>query len=112
MYEKKFFKFNNTNNKPRLETEIWRKSDKVSVKRTQKKYFISKDTDILSKELPKGKFFKTVTQEEIKARLKKNLPGFNELELPAKIGSSELRDKKNRIFIFFRSLFDDWKFLT
>tara|TARA_B100000315_G_C14381870_1_gene497829 strand:+ start:62 stop:775 length:714 start_codon:yes stop_codon:yes gene_type:complete len=67
--------------------------------RSQKKYFISKDTDILSKELPKGKFFKTVTQEEIKARLKKNLQGLNELELPAKIGSSELRDKKNRIFI-------------
>ena len=67
--------------------------------RSQKKYFISKDADILSKELPKGKFFKTVTQEEIKARLKKNLQGLNELELPAKIGSSELRDKKNRIFI-------------
>ena len=42
--------------------------------RSQKKYFMSKDTDILSKELPKGKFFKTVTQEEIKDRLKKNLP--------------------------------------
>ena len=65
----------------------------------KREYFISKDTDILSKELPKGKFFTTVTQEEIKARLKKNLQGLNELELPAKIGSSELRDKKNRIFI-------------
>ena len=66
--------------------------------RSQKKYFMSKDTGALPKELPKGKFFKTVTQEEIKKRLKKNLPGLNELELPAKIGSAELRDKKGKIF--------------
>ena len=66
--------------------------------RSQKKYFMSQDTDILSKELPMGKFFKTVTQDEIKKRVKKNLPKLNELELPAKIGSGELIDKKDRIF--------------
>ena len=66
--------------------------------RSQKKYFMSKDTDILSQKLSKGKFFKTVTQDEIKKRIKKNLPKLNELELPAKIGSGELIDKKDRIF--------------
>ena len=65
---------------------------------SQKKYFLLKDTHSLSKKLPKGRFFKTVTKKERDGRIKKNLPELNELELPAKIYSSELKDKKGRIF--------------
>ena len=64
----------------------------------QKKYFLSKDTHSVSKKLPKGYFFKTITQEERKERIKIKLPEFNELELPGKIYSGELKDKKDRIF--------------
>ena len=36
---------------------------------SQKKYFLSKDTHSLSKELPKGDFFKTITKKERKIYL-------------------------------------------
>ena len=65
---------------------------------SQKKYFLSKDTHSLSKELPKGDFFKTVTKKERDERIKKKLSEFNALELPGKIYSAELKDKKDRIF--------------
>ena len=65
---------------------------------SQKEYFLSKDTHSLSKKLLKGRFFKTVNKKQRNERAKKNLPEFNELELPAKIYSAELKDKKDRIF--------------
>ena len=52
----------------------------------------------MSKKLPKGYFFKTITKEAREERIKKKLPEFNELELPGKIYSGELKDKKDRIF--------------
>ena len=64
----------------------------------QKNYFINKNSVQLSKKLPKGEFFKTVTKEKINERKKKNLLKFNKLELPATIKSAELKDEKKRSF--------------
>ena len=64
----------------------------------QKNYFISKNASDLSKKLSKGKFFKTVTKDEINERKKKNLMKLNTLELPATIRSRELKDNNKRIF--------------
>ena len=41
----------------------------------QKNYFISKNASDLSKKLPKGKFFKTVTKDEIKLKKKEESDG-------------------------------------
>ena len=65
---------------------------------SQKKYFLSKKTDTLSKELPEGRFYNTVTKDERNERKKNNLPELNELEIPAKIYSRNLKDNKDRIF--------------
>ena len=65
---------------------------------SQKKYFLSKKTNTLSKELPEGLFFNTVTKDERDERKKNNLPELNELEIPAKIYSRNLKDNKDRIF--------------
>lgn len=65
---------------------------------SQKKYFLSKKTDALSKDLPEGYFFNTVTKSDRDKRIKNKLPELNELEIPAKIYSKNLKDNKGRIF--------------
>ena len=65
----------------------------------QKDFFINKGTLELSENLPDGKFFKTVTKDERKKRVKKGLAEFNELEIPATITSKGLKDNKEREYI-------------
>ena len=65
----------------------------------QKDFFINKGTSELSEKLPDGKFFKTVTKDERKKRVKKGLAEFNELEIPATITSKGLKDNKGREYI-------------
>ena len=65
----------------------------------QKDFFINKGTSELSEKLPDGKFFKTVTKDERKKRVKKGLEEFNELEIPATITSKGLKDNKGREYI-------------
>lgn len=66
---------------------------------TQKDFFINRGTSELSEKLPNGKFFKTVTKDERKKRVKKGLAEFNELEIPATITSKGLKDNKGREYI-------------
>lgn len=65
---------------------------------TQKDYFLDKGTAGISKLLPEGKFFKTVTKTTRKERIKNSLPEFNDLEIPGNIKSIELKDNKSRLF--------------
>ncbi len=65
----------------------------------QKDFFIEKVTSVISNDLPEGKFYKTVTQEERKKRKKETKSDFNEMEIPALIKSKELNDKNNRKFV-------------
>ena len=65
---------------------------------SQKNYFIEKNSVDLSNKIPNGKFFKTITKDEINERIKKNKVKFNKLELPASIKSVELKDNKQRTF--------------
>ena len=65
----------------------------------QKDFFIEKVTSVISNDLPEGKFYKTVTQEERKKRKKETKSEFNEMEIPALIKSKELNDKNNRKFV-------------
>ena len=65
----------------------------------QKNYFITKNTSALSKKLPKGEFFKTITKDELNKRKNKNLTKLSTLELPATIKSKDLKDNKKRNFI-------------
>ena len=64
----------------------------------QKNYFISKNASDLSKKLPKGKFFKTITKEIMNERKNNKIAKLNNLELPATIKSKILKDKKERTF--------------
>ena len=64
-----------------------------------KDFFIEKVTSVISNDLPEGKFYKTVTQEERKKRKKETKSEFNEMEIPALIKSKELNDKNNRKFV-------------
>tara|TARA_B100000029_G_scaffold436947_1_gene451809 strand:- start:457 stop:1182 length:726 start_codon:yes stop_codon:yes gene_type:complete len=66
---------------------------------SQKNYFIEKNSEDISKKIPKGQFFKTITKDEADEREKENKVKFNILELPATIKSAELKDNKKRTFI-------------